>query len=244
MTVKLTPEFLTLVKAVTKKRAKVVIDHLIAHGQLTTDELKDLYGYSHAPRAIRDVRELGIPIETINVKGKDGKTVAAYKFGDPSNIRATQLSGRTAFSKKLKDELVEKFGPTCAIYLEPFPIRELQIDHRIPFEIAGETEALSEGSDNYMLVCASANRAKSWSCEHCPNWQKKDKEVCRKCYWASPESYQHIATRDIRRLDLLWAGEAVVEYEAIVTAAFNAQESAPEYVKAVMRIHLDKIRKA
>lgn len=231
-------EFLQLLKSVKAKRPKTVIDHILKHGQITTEELKETYGYNHPPRAIRDVREQGIPITTFRVTGTDGRKIAAYKFGDPSEVRATQLSGRTAFSSSLKAALIEKYGPHCNIYLEPFPIKELQIDHRIPFEIAGDDGTLSEDIGDYMLLCASANRAKSWSCENCANWQTRDIASCQSCYWAYPESYTHIAMRDIRRLDLLWSGEEIVEYDLLVEAAANVQEEAPQYVKQVLRNHL------
>jgi len=133
-------EFTELLQSVKAKRPKTVIDHILKHGQITTEELKDTYGYNHPPRAVRDVRELGIPLKTFRVTGSDGRKIAAYKFGDPSEIRSTQLSGRTAFSSKLKDALIEKYGARCNIYLEPFPVRELQIDHRVPFEPALFTE--------------------------------------------------------------------------------------------------------
>ena len=32
------------------KRAKTVIDHILKHGHITTEELKNLYGYDHPPR--------------------------------------------------------------------------------------------------------------------------------------------------------------------------------------------------
>ena len=230
-------EFLKLLKSVVAKRPKTVIDHILKHDQITTEELKDTYGYNHPPRAIRDVRELGIPVKTIRVTGSDGRKIAAYKFGDLSEIRATQLSGRTAFSSNLKDALIERHGARCNIYLEPFPVRELQIDHRVPFEIAGDNGALSENIDEYMLLSASANRAKSWSCENCPNWKSKDVAACQSCYWAYPESYKHIAMRDIRRLDLLWVDEEVAEYEILLDEAAKVQEEVPEYVKSVLRGH-------
>lgn len=233
-------EFIKLLKSVEAKRPRTVIDHILKHGQITTGELKDTYGYNHPPRAIRDVREQGIPIITFRVTGTDGRKIAAYKFGDPSEVRATQLSGRTAFSSNLKDALIEKLGARCSIYLEPFPVRELQIDHRIPFEIAGDNGELSSSIDEYMLLCASANRAKSWSCENCGNWKGKDIEVCKSCYWAYPESYKHIAMRDLRRLDLLWAGEEVAEYEVLLEEAAKVQEEAPEYAKRVLRTHFQR----
>lgn len=234
------PEFLKLLKSVEAKRPKTVIDHILKHGQITTEELKDIYGYNHPPRAIRDVREQGIPIKTFRVTGSDGRKIAAYKFGNPSEVRSTQLSGRTAFSSNLKDALIEKYGARCNIYLEPFPISQLQIDHRVPFEIAGDYGNLSENVDEYMLLCASANRAKSWSCENCPNWKDKDISACQSCYRAYPESYTHIAKRDIRRLDLLWSGEEVADYELLVEEAARVQEEAPEYVKKVLRSHFKR----
>lgn len=230
-------EFIKLLKSVKAKRPKTVINHILRHGQITTEELKDTYGYNHPPRAIRDVREQGIPIKTFRVTGSDGRKVAAYKFGNPSDVRATQLSGRTAFSSRLKDALIEKYGTRCNIYLEPFPVRELQIDHRIPFEIAGNNGELSDDVNEYMLLSASANRAKSWSCENCPNWKDKKVESCKTCYWAYPESYSHIAMRDIRRLDLLWTDEEVVEYETLIREVNGVKEDAPEYVKNVLRNH-------
>ncbi len=234
------PEFLKLLKSVEAKRPKTVIDHLLEQGQITTEELKNRYGYNHPPRAIRDVREQGIPIKTFRVTGTDGRKIAAYKFGDPSEVRTTQLSGRTAFSSNLKNALIEKYGARCNIYLEPFPVRELQIDHRIPFEIAGDNEELSNDVKDYMLLCASANRAKSWSCENCDNWKSKEIEACKSCYWAFPESYNHIAMRDIRRLDLLWSGEEVAEYDKLINEAAKLKEDASEYVKNVLCNHLSK----
>ena len=230
-------EFIKLLKSVNAKRPKTVIEHILKHGQITTEELKDIYGYNHPPRAIRDVREQGIPIKTFRVTGSDGRKIAAYKFGDPSEVRATQLSGRTAFSSNLKDLLIEKYGACCNIYLEPFPIRELQIDHRVPFEIAGDNGELTDDVNEYMLLSASANRAKSWSCENCPNWKSKQIEYCKTCYWAYPESYSHIAMRDIRRLDLLWAEEEIGEYETLMKEVDGVKENAPEYVKNVLRNH-------
>ena len=109
------PEFLKLLKSVKAKRPKTVIDHILEYGQITTEELKDRYGYNHPPRAIRDIREEGIPVRTFRVTGKDGRKIAAYKFGNPSEVRTAQLSGRTAFSSKLKTE--RNYSPPCSSFL-------------------------------------------------------------------------------------------------------------------------------
>ena len=140
---------------------------------------------------------------------------------------------------QLKKALIERYGARCNIYLEPFPERELQIDHRVPFEIAGENVDLDDVNE-YMLLCASANRAKSWSCEHCENWKKREVSICESCYWAYPESYSHIATRDIRRLDILWTDEDIVEYDKLRGEAAKAQEEVPQYVKNVLRNHFKR----
>ncbi len=236
----LPPDFLKLLRSVEARRPRTVIDHLLEHGQITTEELRDIYGYNHPPRAIRDVREHGIPVETFRVTGSDGRRIAAYRFGDPSNVRSAQLSGRTAFSAKMKSDLVDRHGARCNIYLEQFPERELQIDHRIPFEIAGEGD-LSDDLNDYMLLCPSANRAKSWSCENCENWSEKEISVCQSCYWAYPENYTHIAMRDIRRLDIIWTGDESWEYDRLQNEASKADEEIPGYVKNVLRAHFERL---
>ena len=131
-------EFLDLLKSVTSKRPKTVIDHILKYGFITSEELQSSYGYEHPPRAVRDVREHGIPIETYRVSNSNGKKIAAYKFGDIKKTRFSKLSGRTGLSKKIKEELIRKYGCKCFIYLESVDAKELQIDHRIPFEIAGD----------------------------------------------------------------------------------------------------------
>jgi len=92
-------EFLDLCKTVTAKRPKTVIDHILKHGHITTEELKEKYGYNHPPRAVRDAREHGIPLETFRVTGSDGRKIAAYRFGDVSKKRFRKLSGRTGLTR-------------------------------------------------------------------------------------------------------------------------------------------------
>ncbi len=117
---KLPPEFLKLCKAVKAKRPRTVITHILKHGFITTQQLKDKYGYNHPPRAVRDVKEHGIPIEMFRVEGNDGRKIAAYRFGDPGKARFGQQVGRTVLGKELKEKLIELHGPRCAIYMTPF----------------------------------------------------------------------------------------------------------------------------
>ena len=106
----------------------------------------------------------------------------------------------------------------CGICQTSYEPRYLQLDHRVPFEVAGEPE--SPEIKEYMPLCGSCNRAKSWSCEHCENWvEKKDPTICATCYWASPVDYDHVAMRQMRRLDVVWEGKDVADFEAVADAA-------------------------
>lgn len=235
MTQKLSPQFIEKVQAITAKRAKTVIDHILAHGQITTDELKTTYGYNHPPRAARDVREQGIGLKTIRVTGPDGRHIGAYIFDETATRNYSRRGGRTAFSSNLKAELIRLHGAKCFIYLETTPESELQIDHRIPYEVAGDTSTQSQNPDDFMLLSGSANRAKSWSCEHCSNWRNgKDLMVCRACYWAFPESYSHVATVAQRRLDILWTGDDVAHYELARQQAEKSTLTMPAFVKQAL----------
>jgi hypothetical protein len=146
--------FLRKLESVTNKRAKVVIDHILEHGFITTEELEKQYGYNHPPRAARDVREQGIPLET------------------------------------------------------------------------------------FRLLCAACNRAKSWSCEHCPNWKTKAPVICKQCYWAFPHEYTHIALREIRRTDIIWDEGEMEIYNELKEAAKKASSLIPDHVKRIVTQYL------
>ena len=198
--------------------------------------MKEPYGYNHLPRAARDVRENGIPIETFRVTGGDGRKIAAYRFGELGKGELRRMEGRTGLSKIIKDALIAKYGCRCFIYLEDLPERDLQIDHRVPYEVAGDGEEVGLKPEDFMLLCRSANRAKSWSCEHCENWKTlKNREVCLSCYWASPEDYEHIAMRQVRRLDLIWQGDEAEHYETLKKQARDLSVEVPAYVRAIIK---------
>ena len=113
-------ELMELLHKVTAKRARTLIDHVLAHGHVTTEELKERYGYNHPPRAARDVREHGIPLETFRTTAADGRSIAAYRFGDLEQARTDRPSGRTALSSRVKSALLDKYGARCHIYRRPY----------------------------------------------------------------------------------------------------------------------------
>jgi hypothetical protein len=51
------PDLAKQIRRVSGKRPLLVIKHIIQYGQVTTQELRDVYGHNHPPRAARDVRE-------------------------------------------------------------------------------------------------------------------------------------------------------------------------------------------
>jgi len=86
------------------------------------------------------------------------------------------------------------------------------------------------------LFCGPCNRAKSWSCEHCVNWlDRKDSAICLPCYWASPAEYSHVALREVRRLEVVWEGDEVADFQAVEDAAKRDAEPVPDFVKSMLQ---------
>ncbi len=168
-----------------------------------------------------------------------GDVLGHIGFGDPTKIKAGRHGGRKAWTKGFKQRLVEHYGSRCGICSTTYEPRYLQIDHRIPFEVAGDPAGEMNVMD-FMLLCGSCNRAKSWSCEHCKNWTADHLlEVCMSCYWATPEDFAHIALELIRRLDIVWKGKEVPEYDRLLELSKHAQKDFPDFVKEALRDYTD-----
>ena len=229
-------DFLELLNSVSAKRPRTVIQHILEHGYITSEDLKDTYGYNHPPRAVRDVREYGIPLITYRVTGSDGRSIAAYRFGNPADVKNNLLksAGRTILSKALKQALIEKYGSKCFVYLETMDESVLQVDHRIPYEIGGEHD--ENDIDYYMLLSPSANRAKSWTCEHCENWERKDSSFCLRCFWAHPEKYDHIAGKYERIVSVVFTGNEIEDYYKLIE--LSGEEKAQDVIKQLIHEHL------
>lgn len=89
--VKLPKEIRDRLESVAAKRPRTVVRHILKHGSISSQELLEVYGYEHPPRAIRDVRELGIPIVTAKTKDKTGKSIGVdAKMIDVKSRQQTQ----------------------------------------------------------------------------------------------------------------------------------------------------------
>lgn len=228
------PDLLQQIKSVRAKRPRTVLEHILEHGSVTTDELKELYGYNHPPRAARDVRELGIPLRTLRVAGPDGRKIAAYTLDLELAHDASKAGGRRAFPKELKDQLLGRDGSLCSLCGAPFPATALQVDHRVPYEVVGDRG--DADPSGFMLVCGSCNRAKSWSCEQCVNWTThKDPAECTTCMWASPDRYAHIALEQRRSVTLNWVGEDTIEYDDLARRAAKAERPLSDFMLELLR---------
>jgi 5-methylcytosine-specific restriction endonuclease McrA len=235
MPAKLPKAFVKKLKAIKAKRAKTVINHILKHGQITTEELRTLYNYDHPPRGRRDVVEQGIDLVSIRVKSSKGRSIAAYTFADPKTARGSTHRGRRAFPSKFKKALIAKYGNKCAVCTAEFDTPQLQIDHQVPYQVGGDV-AGKLSVDDFMLVCRPCNRIKSWSCEHCKNsLQLRNPTICSTCYWASPDVFEHVAMQDIRRLDVTWVADETASFDSMATLAKEASMSTAEFAKAIIK---------
>jgi hypothetical protein len=184
-----------------------------------------------------DVKEAGIPIvmKRDRVSAKTGRKIGVYRFGDPADIKAGRIDGRKAFSKAFKAKLIDMYGARDAFTQEPLEARYLQIDHRVPYQVAGDASFSEERPEDYMLLDASSQRAKSWSCENCQNvLEIRDEEICRTCFWAFPERYTHVALEQVRRLDIEWRGEEVATFDELRAQAEREGTTVPALVKRLL----------
>lgn len=230
------PKLLEVARKVTAYRAKVVINHIIEYGFVTTEQLRELYEYNHPPRAAGDVRDQGIPLETFRVTGSNGRKIGAYRFGDPSQIKDGKLGGRKILPKYLKKVLIEKFGARCAISTTQYDGSYLQIDHRIPYRVSGDDKDIDRNPDDFMLLSGAAQRQKSWACEHCQNFlTKKIIAICQSCYWAYPENHKHVAMKKEWRIDLTFNPTEVELYESLKVKARMNNSSIHEEIKKLLK---------
>lgn len=218
------------------KRAANVLRVMLDKGSISTDEINQL-GYNHPPRAIGDVRDCGVPVITGKGVSRSGQQMAVYSLGLATDIQEGRVGGRSALPKKFKAALIERYGAIDCITGARLDERVLQIDHRVPYRIDGDTGLSDHDVEAYMLLDASSQRAKSWSCENCPNMAPAARKsaVCRRCFWAFPEDYDHIATVQLRRTDVAWQGDDVAVHDRLRQVARREGLTVAELLRQLAR---------
>ena len=212
-------------------RARYVINHILENGSISSEDLRNA-GYVHGARAIGDVRDNGVPLITSNIRSSDNRTIAKYTFGPSSAIKRHKFGGRVNFPRNLKNQLLQRDGLVCSISKQDLPESELQIDHRIPYYISGDIKG-ERNPDEFMLLSKSMQRAKSWDCEHCENIANHfNIEICRNCYWASPERYTHVAMKEMRSTNLTWEGKEVKSYDRMESRCREEGRTIQDYLKS------------
>jgi hypothetical protein len=214
------------------KRPRVVLEHILKHGFITTDDLSSIYNYRHTHRAVRDVRELGIPIETFRVKSQtDGRMIGAYRLPEKGVIDFS-FEGRRYIPKDIKKELYESQGESCALCHIKADANFLQADHRIPYEVLSELE---NEEDKYMLLCGSCQCRKGQACKTCPNALKKSASVCASCFWVTPANYTHVQTKTLRTVIVNWKNSEMTEFQMLSDAAKEHNMTVGDYLKHIAK---------
>lgn len=216
-------------------RSSKALRAMLDKGHVTTADMNAL-GYDHPPRAIGDVRDAGIPVVTERIRTESGKRMARYRLGRAEDIREDRHGGRSVLPKAFKAELLARYGSADCITGAKLDPRVLQMDHRVSYRIAGDAGLADRDASAYMLLDASSQRAKSWSCEQCSNFRELcDPNICKTCFWAYPEDYRHIAMQDIRRTDIVWTGDDVPVHDRLKAQADRAGVSMSELLLRMAR---------
>ena len=158
---KLSKTDLKKLNSITDKRPSTVIQHIIRHGFITTEELANDYGYEHAPRAARDVRERGVNLVTYRVKSSDGRNIAAYKFGNPVFLdnKVSKVAGGTCPSatqtmRKRFFNLTDKDHIDIFVYLcSAWSMWHSRRGNSLPAQITNQLSIKVNEKDFYCSSC-------------------------------------------------------------------------------------------
>ena len=100
--------FLDRLNSVTAKKPRAVIQHILKHGSITSEEMQTIYGDKNPGKTIYSIRQRGIPIANSYVKSSQGKSIASYSFGDPADLdgATSPLAKRAAYNYEFRKMLV------------------------------------------------------------------------------------------------------------------------------------------
>jgi len=219
------------------ERPKKVLEVLLTDGEVSTHTISKM-GYGHPPRAAMDLKEAGVKLIRRNGRNPEtGNRMAIYEIDLNQSVNFQE--GRTAFPKSFILKVSDKYNSRCNISGAKLRSNEYQVDHRIPFIICSDDGKELELKD-FQLLSGSSQRSKSWACEHCSNYKKKDVAICSSCYWAFPEDYNHVAEQQERRVEIAFQGKETSVWDKIEKAAKKEGLQISEYIKKLLPLPLVK----
>ncbi len=216
------------------KRPRTMLELLMKKGEVSTYELGEL-GYDQAPRVAQDLKERGVRLRVKNGRHPiTGSRMAIYSLADDGEETPGSFTGRVAIPKAFREEILVHFKSRCNVCNTEYNGRSLQVDHRVPFLVGGESNEFDVR--NFQALCNSHQRAKSWECEHCENRERRDVTICSTCYWAIPDGpFTHVAMREERRLDLTFVASEIKEYKNLEKAAKGLGRPISDVAKAAIK---------
>ena len=230
-------------------RAKAAADLLMNKGIITKYDFESTnVPISQAPRAIRDLKDHGIPIKTlerVNVPQSKSK-VSQYTFGDVADITVANKYGRMYNPTGMKDRLAKLHGNVCVFCGKELSGKDRELDHKLPVNIFGDLSPVERlNPDNYQLVCRKCNRLKREATSHGAFDDRQDgMEVVEHNYWYDPVQYRK------NKSDSLFAQSIVIWntnndlrlYKEVSQYAKESNKSFQNSLKDIVKIGLEAMK--
>lgn len=183
------------------KRAKRIRNLILQQGGwFAYSQLKETYACHR--RAKRDLVEKGITLSETKVRGDTIFELDPHAF-------QRQREGRLPLTPTELDELRARYNSKCVLCHTPHHQRHLEADHRVPFEVAGNSLHELHGIDAFQPLCGACNTKKQRACIECSN---RLPDVCQDCFWANPQTYAHVATIPERRLEVVVHNTTLIKF--------------------------------
>lgn len=230
-------------------RAKVAADLLIKKGTITKYDFENTnVPVSQAPRAIRDLKDHGIPIKTLErISVPQAKTkVSQYAFGSVDDIVSTSKYGRMYNPSGMKEKLVRLHGRVCVFCGKKLSGQDMELDHKLPVNIFGDLSSVERlNPDNYQLVCRKCNRLKREATSHGAfDDRKQGMDIVKQNYWYDPVRYRknkkgHLFDQSI----IVWnTNEDRQVYNQIEQYAEDSKKDFQEALKDMVTLGLEEMK--
>jgi hypothetical protein len=182
---------------------------IVSKGGFTCKEMRKTDGEPQHTWAAKDDLNRYIPVD--GSEKAEGNSVR-YQF----DFDAIRKIGKVLRDAELRDLLSERDRASIIKYHKSACAfcahvgTKLQVDHPVPFRLGGNIK--SKDPTGYLVVCAPCNRRKDKSCVDCPNMNGvRDPTTCSRCYWASPNDYDHIETKPYKQVLVMFTTDEEIQ---------------------------------